>query len=35
MEEVNPDEIMEDLRVNGDFYRAFNEWLEMVRTKMK
>lgn len=29
----NDEEILKDLKINGEFYRAFNEWLEEKRNK--
>lgn len=31
MEDPNPEDIIQDLAINGDFYGAFNRWLEEIR----
>lgn len=35
MNNENNDEILSDLRINGEFYRAFNDWLEENRKLVK
>jgi len=35
MSNVNDSEVLEDLKKNGAFYKAFNDWLEIERTHAK
>ena len=34
MEQPDPEEEKEDMKKNGDFYKAFNDWLERERQKI-
>ena len=31
MENIDEKEILDDLKINGEFYKAFNDWLEEIR----
>jgi len=31
--EIKPEQIIEDLKINGEFYKAVNKWLETIRLK--